>query len=286
MANATPSQIQASRKAIINGASAGSNIQSNVSSTNKSNTSQTQQQSVQNVQNQTQTALGQNASASIQTINCDLNFVQVGTNCTRVIPFCIKYDTITLKCDVCVATYSKSVQGYCIPDILLLSFQTNLQNMQFSQAAQISTNIQNNSNTQTEANTESMSCPDGQYLWLGSCVIPGTECTNRDVNNKCTNCIKGFTLWNGLCIQQILPASTNTFESKTGIDLSNNKNGGISDGSTSSSTDVNTPNQAMGVLTSGCTLPCVTCRVDDLKFCFTCVAGMTIVDVLPGICYN
>ena len=176
MANATASQIQASRKAIIMGASAGSNIQSNVSSSNKSNTSQTQQQTVQNLQSQAQnqTTSAQTTSVSIQPINCDINFVQVGSVCVREIPFCIKYDTITLKCDVCVASYSKSVQGYCIPDILLLSIQSNLQNIQLNQAAQISTNTQNNSNTQTYTNTDSISCSDGQYLWFGSCVIPGT----------------------------------------------------------------------------------------------------------------
>ena len=286
MANATASQIQASRRAIVNGASAGSNVQVNLTSSSKSNTSQTQQQNTQS-QVQNQATINQTATSSIQSINCDINFVQVGSACTRVIPFCIRYETTTLKCDVCVASYSKSVQGYCIPDILLLSIQNNLQNVQSNPAAQISTNTQNNSYAQTLSNTDSMSCPDGQYLWFGACVIPGTECTNRDANNKCTNCIRGYTLRNGLCIQQILPASANAADTKTGIDSSNNnKNGGLSDEYNGSSTDMSTSNQMTEVLTFGCTLPCVSCIRDDLKFCLTCVPGMTIVDALPGICYN
>lgn len=99
VANATVTQIQASRDAIVFGASAGSNSQVSASASNRTVAPQNQQPP-QIQQPQTQTPTLAIATAS-QSIACDTNFVQVGTICTIVIPFCTQYDTKTLKCDVC-----------------------------------------------------------------------------------------------------------------------------------------------------------------------------------------
>lgn len=96
----------------------------------------------------------------------------------------------------------------------MLSSLTN-QNITTNQLPLTSTNTQNSSTImQAASNSEVKICPEGQYLWFGVCIVPGTECTNRDTNNKCTNCINGYTLNNGLCIQQITSSSTNVPESK------------------------------------------------------------------------
>lgn len=181
--NPIASQIQASRDAIITGETTGSTTPSTSTASNKVTTgytlkpSQTQSTSINQIVSTTSNQVNPSSSTS-QTIICDINFILVGSVCIRIIPFCTQYDTTSQKCDVCVPSYSKS-NGYCIPDILLLSTQSTTQqttqNTQTNQVPSTTSTTQNNSSSsQTTSNSESKTCPEGQYLWFGACIVPGT----------------------------------------------------------------------------------------------------------------
>lgn len=108
------------------------------------------------------------------------------------------------------------------------------------------------------ASTVQPTCSSRQYYSNGVCNDVGPQCLQFDsLSGKCYVCATGFTAMSGLCIQQAPPTSSTS-----------SANQSISNSSTSTLSH------------------CVTTDPTDSSHCLECVSGYTIVDELPGVCFQ
>lgn len=196
--------------------------------------------------------MGISSTQQTASSNCDPSQVSINGNCYPAIAFCANYSQTNGSCIACSLDFVLS-NGYCLPSSLVAQTQTTT--------------------PATTASAAQPTCTNRQYFSNGVCNDVGAQCLQFDSQTgKCYLCASGFSVFNGLCIQQAPPTSSSS--SSANQSSSNQANSNQSNSNQSNATPTST-------------LPhCLITDPTDSSHCLACVSGYTIVDELPGVCFQ
>ena len=256
-------------------ANQGNNQGSNQGNTQGSNQGQSQgtiqqsqgnQPSQGNTQGQSQLNNQQNSTSNSSNGGCDPSRVSINGVCYPTIPFCQTYSQTDGTCTLCASIFNL-INGYCLPSSLISS-NTPPQQSQ--------TTTSGNSPSGPTSNTiySPTPCSSRQYFSNGVCMDVGVQCTQFDLTTgACYACTTGFSVYNGLCVQIAVSTTTTAQASTT---------------TAQASTTTTQPSTTTTTQPSATSMPanCQLANPVDPTKCLSCVSGYTIVDALPGVCYQ